>query len=139
MNRFESRWLAETRVLEAKALLEAGHWSGTYHLVGYAVEGGLKACVLAHVERSGAIFEDRKFSEKCWTHDIEELIKVAGLKPELGLELSSNLDLSINWTIVKDWSEVSRYQEWTEPATRKLFEAITHSNHGVLSWTRNRW
>ena len=25
----------------------------------------------------GRIFEDRKYAEKCWTHDLEELVKLA--------------------------------------------------------------
>ena len=139
MNRSLSQRLAETRVLEARTLLDAGQWSGAYYLVGYAVECGLKACVLAHVERTGVIFEDRRFSDKCWTHDLEELVKVAGLERERGLDVANDLDLSRNWTIVKDWSEAARYQEWTEPQARKLFEAVTNRNHGVLSWIRGRW
>ena len=73
------RRLAEERALEVQVLLAAGHWSGAYFLVGYAAECGLKACVLAYVEATGAIFTDREYSEKCWTHDLEYLAKLAGL------------------------------------------------------------
>lgn len=139
MNRPELQKLAEDRVLEAQALLDAEHWSGAYYLVGYAVECGLKACVLAYVGNTGAIFQDRKFSEKCWTHDVEELVKLAGLERERGLDISKNSALGVNWLIVKDWSEAARYQSWTEPQARKLFEAITNTTDGVLPWIRGRW
>ena len=70
------RRLAGERALEAQVLLAAGHWSGAYYLVGHAAECGLKACVLAYVEATGAIFSDREFSEKCWTHDLADLAKL---------------------------------------------------------------
>ena len=58
-------------ILMRQHLLSAGRWSRAYYLAGYAVECGLKACVLAYVERTCVIFLDKKFSEKCWTHDVE--------------------------------------------------------------------
>ena len=139
MNRSQAQTLAEARVVEAQALLNAGCWSGAYYLIGYAVECGLKACILAHVERTGAIFEDRRFSERCWTHNIEDLVKVAGLESERGLTISRDLDFSMNWSVLKDWNEAVRYRSWTEIEARKLFEAVTNPNHGVLPWIKGRW
>jgi hypothetical protein len=37
LNRAELRQLAEDRVLDARALLKEGRWSGAYYLAGYAV------------------------------------------------------------------------------------------------------
>jgi HEPN domain-containing protein len=73
VNRAQLRQLAEDRILDAQRLLTGGRWAGAYYLAGYAAECGLKACIIVHVEVSGAIFQDRKFSEKCWTHDLEDL------------------------------------------------------------------
>ena len=83
-------------------MLAPNHWSGAYFLVGYAAECGLKACVLAYVEATGAIFADRKYSEKCWTHDLENLAKLAGLEDELGRAIAANPTLDGNWTVVRD-------------------------------------
>ena len=127
------------RVLEAKALLDAGLWSGAYYLAGYAVECGLKACVLAYVEETGAIFQEKKFSERCFTHDVEELLKLASLESVLGPDLSRDPILSVNWTTVKAWSEAARYRTWAEPEARGLFEAVANPNTGVLPWIRARW
>jgi len=139
VNRKHWQKLAEDRVLEAQALLTAGHWSGAYYLVGYAVECGLKACVLAHVESTGAIFRDKNFSVKCWTHDVEELVELAGLSDERERKSSTTPVFGRNWAIIKDWSEKARYQSWTETKARKLFAAVTDTSNGVLSWIRVRW
>lgn len=126
-------------MLDAEALLAAGRWSAVYYLTGYAVECGLKACVLAYVERTGAIFLDRKFAEKCWTHDVESLVKAADLEATRGLDVATNPALRANWARVKDWSETSRYQQKTEAEARLLFEAVAEAANGVLPWIRIRW
>jgi hypothetical protein len=45
VNRTQLQQLAEERVRDAEALLNAGQWSGAYYLAGYAVEFALKACI----------------------------------------------------------------------------------------------
>jgi hypothetical protein len=139
VNRAELRRLADDRVLDAEALLKDSRWSGAYYLTGYAVECGLKACVLAYIERTGIIFLDKRFLEKCWTHDIEALVKAADLEVTLGLDISANADLGANWLIVEEWSELARYQQWTEPEARRLYDAVTDAANGVLPWLRVRW
>jgi hypothetical protein len=81
VNKEELRQLGQERILDAKALLAARRWSGAYYLAGYAVECALKACVLGFVEKTGVIFEDRKYAERCCTHDLEDLPQLAdGIK-----------------------------------------------------------
>jgi HEPN domain-containing protein len=83
--------MAEERVRDAAALLSTRRWSAAYYLGGYAVECGLKACVVAYVKRNAdVIFRERRYSEKCWTHDIEELVQLAGLSPERDADASLN-------------------------------------------------
>jgi hypothetical protein len=93
MNRGQLRQLAEDRIGDAACLLAGRRPAGAYYLSGYAVECGLKACIMAHVETAGAIFQDRKFSEKCWTHDLEELLKLANLEPTLDADTAANAAL----------------------------------------------
>lgn len=139
MNRLELRQLAEDRLADAQSLLAAGRWSGAYYLAGYAVECGLKACVLAHIEATGAIFRDRKYAERCWTHNLEELLALANLRPAMDNDTGANLDLLTNWNDTKDWAETSRYTQKTEAEARRLLEAIADVSHGVLPWIRLRW
>jgi HEPN domain-containing protein len=131
--------LAEDRILDAACLLAGGRWAGAYYLAGYAVECGLKACIMAHVEASGAIFQDRKFSEKCWTHDLEELLKLANLKPTLDADTAANAALSVNWTAARDWTETSRYEQKTQPEAQAMYDAIANHPDGMLPWIRIRW
>jgi hypothetical protein len=142
VNRTELRQLAEDRVLDTKVLLDAiraDRWSGAYYLVGYAIECGLKACVLAFVERTGEIFKDKRFSERCFTHKLIDLIDVAGLKDEHLNLLKTNPVFAGYWGVAKDWSEASRYQQKTEADARQLYEAITNDPNGVLPWIRTKW
>jgi hypothetical protein len=62
VNRADLQFLAKERVLEAGILLKRKKWSGAYYLAGYAIECGLKSCVLVRVENTGIIFEDKKFA-----------------------------------------------------------------------------
>jgi hypothetical protein len=139
MNRTELRQLAEDRVLDAKTLLDAARWSSASYLAGYAVECGLKACILARVERTGIIFVDKKFVEKCWTHDLEALVQAADLQPARGIAIGADPALGANWQYLKDWSEEARDQQKTEPEARNLYEAIADPTSGVLPWVRNHW
>jgi HEPN domain-containing protein len=97
MNRLEWQHLAERWLKDAKALLESHRWSAAYYLAGYAVEAGLKACVLARLGISPElIFDERRFSEKCWTHDIGELVRLADLEEILAADTAANKTLNDN-------------------------------------------
>lgn len=139
MNREELQKLSDERIEDAQSLLAATRWSGAYYLVGYALECALKSCVLARVEQTGIIFEDKKFAEKCWTHDLETLVKQADLVSERGLSIEANEQLGTNWLVAKDWSELTRYRFSTQQQAEKMFEAITNNPDGVLQWVKNHW
>jgi hypothetical protein len=139
LNRTELQQLSDERVEDANALLAASRWSGAYYLTGYALECALKSCVLAYVERTGIIFEDKKFAERCWTHDLGTLVKQADLITEPGLAIAANVQLGTNWLIAKDWSEATRYRLSTQQQAEELFDAITDSSDGVLQWVKNHW
>lgn len=139
MNRTELKFLAKERILEAEILLKRKKWSGAYYLAGYAVECGLKACVLVHIHKTGIIFEDKKFATNCWTHNLEELVKLSGLDREQGLAVSSNPALRNNWLIVYDWNEIARCKRWTESQARDLLEAVSNPTNGVFAWIKAYW
>jgi HEPN domain-containing protein len=139
MNRVELQKLAEDRLLDAKALLSANRWSGAYYLAGYAVECALKSCILVRVDRTGVIFEEKKFSEQCWTHDFETLLGLAGLETVRRTEFALNPMLAKNWQTVKDWKEISRYEQKTQSQAQELFDAIDDNTNGVMKWIRNHW
>jgi hypothetical protein len=92
--------------------------------------------VLAFVEATGAIFEDRKLAERCWTHDLEALIRVAELEKVFGLDLSANVSLQQNWAVVKDWDETSRYRQKSQSEAEALFASITDKRTGCFDGSR---
>jgi HEPN domain-containing protein len=136
MDRSDFQNLAAEHIADAKALLAAKRWGGAYYLAGYAVECGLKACVLVRLSAEvGLVFEDRRFSEKCWTHNLEQLLSLAGLMEMLVVDP----ELFARWDIVKDWNEASRYERRTKNKAEELYGAVTDKKHGVLTWIRARW
>lgn len=139
MNRAHWQMLAEERIVAAHALLTVQQWSSAYYLAGYAVEFGLKSCILAHVENSGVIFVDKKYSEKCWSHNIDELVGLADLDSVRVADNNVNPLLSQNWLVVSKWSETSRYHLKTRFDAEELFNAITDQVNGVMPWIRIRW
>jgi hypothetical protein len=139
VNRQEAQQLADEWVVDAKLLLDAGRWHAAYYLAGYAVECGLKACVLAYIEKTGILFQDKKFAEKCFTHDLAILVKAADLDAARGLGIAANRALELNWDTVFKWNVDCRYQATSEADARNLYEAVTHPADGVLPWIRVRW
>jgi hypothetical protein len=132
--------LAIERVKDARALLAAKRWSAAYYLAGYAVECGLKACVLVRLAAEpGLLFEDRRLSDKCFTHNLAQLVELAGLTADFASALAADSELQDNWDAVKDWSELSRYRRWTQTKAQALYDTITNKRHGVLSWIKTRW
>lgn len=137
MNRSQLQQLAEQRVRDAEALLDAGHWSGAYYLAGYAVECGLKACIAKLTNQYD--FPRKDIALKSYTHNLEALLRVAELKVQFAAAVSVNPNFEANWQVVKDWREDARYAPWTEFDARTLFNAITDSTDGVLPWIQGHW
>lgn len=138
MNRNSLQRISRLRVREAGILLKNGCFSGAYYLLGYAIECAFKACIAKQIKRYD--FPDRKLINDSYTHDLEKLLGVSGLKVEYQKEIQSNPGLEINWAIVKDWSEQSRYStDISETMARDFYSAVTARKNGVLTWLRKWW
>jgi len=87
--------------------LEAGQFSGAYHLVGLAVELALKACIARQTEQFE--FPDLRRVRDSWVHEPGKLVKTAGLEEELTARVRGDREFETNWLIVKDWDVDSRY------------------------------
>lgn len=140
VNRADFQRLAIERLADAKALLAARRWSAAYYVAGYAVECGLKACILARLAAEPEIlFEDRKYSEKCWTHNLVQLVDLAGLRAAFDADRTADPVLVASWEKVKDWRESRRYEFKTKTDAEQLYEAISDKKHGVMTWIKRRW
>ncbi len=142
MTRADWQQIAEERLLAAQALLAARLWASAYYLAGYAVEAGLKSCILVRVVAfPGLLFQDggNKYSAECWTHDIDKLVKLAGLEATYRADIAANPALENSWLKVLEWNEKSRYRMKTQADAEELYNAIVDISNGVMQWLRARW
>lgn len=138
MNRLDFQQLAEDRIADAQALLDAGRWSAAYYLAGYAVECALKACIAKQTNLHD--FPDKDRTSSAYTHSLVGLAKVALLDKDLRkTQREANPGLYSNWPVVKDWSEQARYKQTDEKTARELYLAITNLDGGVLPWIKQNW
>jgi HEPN domain-containing protein len=136
MNRSDLQRLSNTRIREAKVLLEAGEYSGAYYLAGYAVECALKACFSKGVRRYD--FPDKSFAQKVFIHNLPKLLESAQLTKEFQTAKQADPKLEAAWNVLVDWTEESRYAVWTRADAEKLLSAIK-GRGGVLPWIKRRW
>lgn len=137
MNRDDLRELAHIRLEDARVLLENKRYEGAYYLCGYVVECGLKACIAKRTKQYD--FPDKNLVGKVFTHNLERLVELAGLKPDLDQEIKKDRIFKFNWLVVKDWSEEIRYQKHGEKKANGLYSAITDERGGVLQWIKKYW
>jgi HEPN domain-containing protein len=127
--------LANLRAKEAVDLAKAGKQQGAYYLGGLAVECALKACIAKKTRRHD--FPDAKYAAKAYTHNLEELLKLADLDAELDREVRNKRQLGINWGVFKSWNVDSRY-ETSGLDGRDMVSAVS-SPEGVLQWIKLHW
>ena len=136
MNRREFQRLAAVRLREAKVLLAANAPEGAYYLAGYAVECALKACIAKSTERHD--FPDKMRVNRSHTHNLRDLIGVAGLK-DPHIEAMREYEFSRRWDIVIQWNEDSRYQGNSAEDASALIEAIQNRTYGLLQWLKKHY
>ena len=138
MNRSEFRALALVRSGDARVLLDARRWDGTYYLAGYVIECALKACI-AKTFRKGNI-PQKGDVDKIYVHNLKVLLKLADLERALEAAMQADQQLEVAWSNVSRWTETSRYERRrTAAEARDLFEAVTDPAHGMLQWIQRSW
>jgi hypothetical protein len=98
------------------------------------VECALKACICGNTRAFD--FPPRNASDY-WVHDLEKLLKGAGLEPDLERDRGEDKRLAAYWYVVRDWKEDRRYRyngNDGERAAQELLQAISDPEHGVLQW-----
>jgi hypothetical protein len=131
--------LADVRAAEAEVLLDAGMWDGAYYLAGYAVEQALKACILAGVDWEEVVFNEKKFVENCWSHNLAVLRGQAKLDDLWRADAPDGSQLAVNRGAVRVWSEERRYERVPQSDADALYAAITDPADGVLPWIKRYW
>ncbi|MDQ3928287.1 MAG: HEPN domain-containing protein [Chloroflexota bacterium] len=138
MNRSDLQRLAELRLQDAGILLANGRSEAAYYLAGYTVECALKACIAKQVRQYN--FPDKRLAIRSFTHDLTDLVDIAGLKAVLTNAVSLSAALAANWNVVKEWNETSRYSlAITQADAQALYTAISDPSTGVLTWLKHHW
>ena len=136
MTRKDFQLLAELRANEAAVLARNGNEQGAYYLAGMAIECALKACI-AKRTRKHEFPPDRKYIDRAYSHELTELLKLAGLNDRLDKDMKTKPELGTNWGVVKSWKVDSRY-ETSGLRGADMCMAIMGPD-GVLTWIRKRW
>lgn len=94
LNRQKLQQLAESRLAEAKVLLDAGYFTGAYYLAGLGIECALKASLAKAVQQYD--FPDKDFVINVYRHELGNLIKLdAALSTELQRDVTTNANRAI--------------------------------------------
>jgi len=138
MNKNDLEKLVGIRLQEANILLESEHYHGAYYLAGYALECALKVCISKQVKQYD--FPNKQLATKSHTHNLSDLVGVAGLKQKLIEQENEDENFALNWAVAKDWSESSRYDcNINELKAKDFLESIINDESGVLKWLKMHW
>jgi len=138
LNRGKLQLLADSRLEEARVLLEKKLWTGAYYMTGLAVECALKACLARAVQQHD--FPDKNFVNRAYTHKLKELAQLdAALWKDLQKEAGVDVKLRSNWDAVLLWDDENRYEVVEKLQAESLYVATTEPGSGVMEWIRRRW
>jgi len=119
-------------------LLTSGQHVGAYYMAGYAVECALKACIARKTCRFD--FPDRRTVADSHTHDLNKLVELADLKPQLDAAFSADKEFKLNWLLITDWKVEDRYNLDIVPDdAEELYRAISARKSGMMTWIRRHW
>ena len=135
-NRRDFQRLAELRASEAATLANKRNQLGAYYLAGLSIECALKACIAKKTRRHD-FPNDAKYANKVYSHNLEELLKLAQLEAHLDRDMKARPQLAINWGVVKAWNVDSRYE--LSGLSGKDMVAAVNSLDGVLQWIKLYW
>lgn len=135
--RNQLRKLAKERLSDSKVLLDAGKYSGSYYICGYAVECGLKAIIAKNVKPN--VFPAKDSTKRCYIHKLNQLSIEAGLGKSLELKQKTDPKFDSYWAETILWSEESRYTRKSKRDAEDLYIAVSDIDHGVLTWLANYW
>lgn len=138
MDRSDLIHLCQMHRRAARLLLTQGHYAEAYYLTGVAAECALKACIAKARRRYE--FPDKKLANDSFTHDLDALVKTAGLTNSLQSKKHAEPKFALNWAVLAQWRVDKRYDHQTSrDEAASLYSAFVGRNHGVLTWIRQNW
>src|SRR5271168_1738791 len=138
MLRKDFQHLAEERIRDAEALLQANRYGAARYLAGLAVECAIKARIAGQTREHE--FPDKQKAIDAHQHNLEKLLGIAGLSDALISEISTNPAFKGNWGTIRKWTVEWRYDPpISESESTTFLQSITDPVDGILSWLRAHW
>jgi hypothetical protein len=134
MLRQDFQRLSAARLREAKVLARAGLFDGAYYLGGLAIECALKSAIARMTLRYE--FPDQRRVNRAYTHNLEDLLKLAGLEAHLDAAEPGVRD---SWAKARIWNVETRYRIGRPEAEVLVFMDAVTGRHGVQRWLRRYW
>jgi HEPN domain len=131
------RSIAQAKLDDAELLIQNKRFSNGYYLVGYAIEVGLKACIARQFVAD--VIPDRKYVDAIYTHQLDDLVKLAGLSQELANKQHLEANFGANWALVAQWRESTRYEEIDQATAEDMMRAVIDARSGVFEWIKVHW
>ena len=126
--------LSAVRIREAKALAHVRLYDGAYYLGGLAVECALKSSIARMTQRHE--FPDQRQVNRAYTHNLEDLLRLAGLEPRLN---AAEADVRNAWATTKIWNVETRYHVGRSEAEVLEFLDAVAGRNGVQRWLKQFW
>ena len=118
-------------------MLDLELFDGAYYLAGYSVECAIKACIAKKTKRWQ--FPEKRRVDSSHTHNLKELLRVAGVFDELSTQARNDPLFDKHWETVQIWSEQSRYRRNHQQSAREILNAVADKHHGVIAWLKLHW
>jgi hypothetical protein len=85
-------------------------------------------------------FPDKDFSTKLYSHNLEELVRLANLESKRKERSAKQPKFEARWATVKAWGPASRYDGTIDRAqAEQLIEAVQAPRLGVMTWLKKYW
>lgn len=122
MKNADLRKLAEAKIRDALLLFENSGFSNAYYLAGYSLEIAMKACIAKQF--SANTMPDKQMVIDTYSHDLNRLIGVAGLRIEFLEKREADTLFAQYWAIASKWSPESRYRLIDKSETQYFLNSI---------------
>jgi HEPN domain-containing protein len=98
--------IAQARLLDAEALIQAGRFDGATYICGYAIELSLKAKICKTLNWQGFPSSANEFRDyqSFKVHNLDVLLHLSGIEEDVK---ESHMN---DWSNVKTWNPESRYK-----------------------------
>lgn len=136
MDRATLQSIALEKAQDAELLFQNRRYSNSYYLFGYAAEIAIKARIALRFK--GEAIPDRKLVNAVHTHDLNNLIALAGLTGDLQAARQSVL-FDSHWAAVSNWTEAARYDVIDVSLATAMRDAMMDERAGLFQWLQQRW